>query len=599
MKKFLLFSLLVSAMAFAQKPIFTSAKVKAATVYFNAAELQQTTSVNLPVGTSEIVIKNVADYLNENTIQIGAPSSVTVLSVQFTQNYISEYQIDESNPAIKKVRDSITLVQKEIKKVQIEKMSNTKTIELLDKNQMVGGANTGLNLLELMKVADYYKTKRTELSNAYTTLEEKESKLTLRLQNLNTKLELNTQKEDKSSEGKLVLQVMNEIAGVVNLDINYITNNASWKPFYDLRTESVKEPINMMYKAQVSQTTGIDWKKVKLTLSSGNPNQNNQAPQLDTWFLRYIHPMRLITQAANPNLSDDQVTGAMGIKRNESNQVTIRGARTISANDKPLVVIDGQVSTDEAMKQLPPETIKSVNVIKGQQGGALYGEQGANGVIVVTTKQMGDYTSINENQLNVTFDIEIPYDILSNGKAHSVALKEIKLPASYKYYAAPRVDKEAFLLAEINDYSKYNLLPGEANIIFEGLYVGKTNINPNQTGDTLSLSMGRDKKISIKREKVVDKSGTKFLSSYKEQTFTYDITLRNNKKEDIQMTLKDQYPLSTDKDITIDLLDDGKAKVNAETGILTWELKLTPNETKKIRISYKVRYPKDKVIDNL
>ena len=94
MKKFLLFSLLVSAMAFAQKPIFTSAKVKAATVYFNAAELQQTTSVNLPVGTSEIVIKNVADYLNENTIQIGAPSSVAVLSVQFTQNYISEYQID-------------------------------------------------------------------------------------------------------------------------------------------------------------------------------------------------------------------------------------------------------------------------------------------------------------------------------------------------------------------------------------------------------------------------------------------------------------------------------------------------------------------------
>jgi hypothetical protein len=97
----------------------------------------------------------------------------------------------------------------------------------------------------------------------------------------------------------------------------------------------------------------------------------------------------------------------------------------------------------------------------------------------------------------------------------------------------------------------------------------------------------------------VDKSGTKFLSSYKEQMFTYDITVRNNKKEDIQMTLKDQYPLSTDKEISIDLLDDGKAKVNTETGILTWELKLAPNETKKIRISYKVRYPKDKVIDNL
>jgi uncharacterized protein (TIGR02231 family) len=180
-----------------------------------------------------------------------------------------------------------------------------------------------------------------------------------------------------------------------------------------------------------------------------------------------------------------------------------------------------------------------------------------------------------------------------------VALKEIKLPANYKYYAAPKVEKEAFLLAEIGDYSQYNLLPGEANIIFEGLYVGKTNINPNQTSDMLDLSMGRDKKISIKREKVVDKSGTKFLSSYKEQTFTYDITVRNNKKEDAYILLKDQYPISTDKEIEIELLESERAEINSETGILTWKLNLKPNETKKLRVSYKVKYPKDKVIDNL
>jgi uncharacterized protein (TIGR02231 family) len=154
-------------------------------------------------------------------------------------------------------------------------------------------------------------------------------------------------------------------------------------------------------------------------------------------------------------------------------------------------------------------------------------------------------------------------------------------------------------LAEISDYSKYNLLPGEANIIFEGMYVGKTNINPNQTSDTLNLSMGRDKKISLKREKVVDKSGTKFLSSKKEQAFTYDITIRNNKKEMVDLLLKDQYPLSPDKEIEIELKESDGAKINTETGILTWNLKLKSNETKVIRISYKVKYPKDKVIDNL
>ncbi|KDN54581.1 DUF4139 domain-containing protein [Flavobacterium seoulense] len=534
-----LITLLVSAISFAQKPIFTSAKIKAATVYFNAAELTQNTSVNLPAGTSEIVIKNVANHLNQNTIQIAAPSSVTVLSVQFTNNYISEFEIDESNPVIKRVRDSITWVKKEIKRIQILNNSNKQAIVLLDNNQSVTGANTGLNVAELIKLVDYSKAKRTELENTIVDLQEKEENWNKKLTALNSKLEFNTKNEEKTSTGKLILQVMTNTAGIVPLDITYITNSATWRPFYDLRAESIKAPINMMYKAQVFQNSGIDWKKVKLTLSSGNPNQNNQAPELQPWFLRYHEEILSVAPAGSGPKND-------ALKE---------------------VVVVGYGTQKKATKQ--------------------------------ESSSISNYTTINENQLNVSFDIDIPYDILSNWKAHSVSLKEIKLPATYNYYAAPGADKEAFLLAEIEDYSKYNLLQGEANIIFEGMYVGKTNINPNQTADTLKLSMGRDKKIAIKREKVADKSGTKFLSSYKEQTFTYDITVKNNKKEDIEIELKDQYPLSTDKEITVELTDSGKAKVNQETGMLNWNLKLAANETKKIRISYKVKYPKDKNIDNL
>jgi len=567
MKKLALFLFWVSAISFAQKPIFTAAKVKAATVYFNAAELSQMASVNLPAGTSEVVIKNVANYLNESTVQIGAPNSVTIMSVQFTNNYISEFEIDESNPTIKKVRDSISLMQKEIGKVQIEKTSHSKTIELLDKNQLVAGQNSGLSVAELIKMVDYYKAKRSELSNAITSLQEKENKFNETLKRLNSKLEINTKNEEKSSNGKLILQVMNDVAGTVNLDINYITNSAAWTPFYDLRAESIKDPINMMYKAQVVQNSGIDWKKVKLTLSNGNPNQSNVAPILSAWFLRYA------------SYADDEANDFYTYKEN-----------FLANAPSPLNIIQSSKNVD-GFVDLKREF---------RAGDQPIFDTLPNGKIIARNNLLlNKYTSINENQLNVSFEIDIPYDILSNGKVHSVALKEINLPATYKYYAVPRVDKEAFLLAEISDYAKYNLLPGEANIIFEGMYVGKTTINPNQTTDTLNLSMGRDKKISIKREKVVDKSGTKFLLSYKEQVFTYDLTVRNNKKEDAFLLLKDQYPLSTDKEITIELLDDGKAKVNSETGILTWELKLAPNETKKIRISYKVKYPKDKIIDNL
>lgn len=536
-KIFSILLVLMSTLLVAQKPIFTQAKVREATVYFNSAEIVQSSSVILPNGTCEVVVKNVANNLNENSVQIGAPSTVTVLSVQFTNDYISEYDIDENTPAIKKVRDSINLVQKEINKVVNTKISEQKTIELLDKNQQVFGQNSGLSVIELTKMVEYYKAKRTEISNSINALEEREKRLRDTLTRLNTKLEFDSSKQEKTSTGKLVLQLMNNSAGNVPLDISYITQNASWSPFYDLRAESVKEPINMMYKAQVLQNTGIDWKKVKLTLSSGNPNQNNQAPILSSWFLNYGHPTYSYRQKGMMNQLQGRVAGV-------------------------------QVEEDKMLAEAAPASIS-------------------------------DHVEIAENQLNISFDIDIPYDILSNGKAHSVALKDIKIPASYKYYSVPKIEKEAFLLAEIKEYSKYNLLPGEANIIFEGMYVGKTYINPSQTSDTLNLSMGRDKKVSIKREKVVDKSGTKFLSSKKEQTFTYDITLRNNKKETIYMLLKDQYPLSSDKEIEIELLEKDGAKVNKETGVLTWDINLKPNETKKIRISYVVKYPKDKIIANL
>jgi uncharacterized protein (TIGR02231 family) len=154
-----------------------------------------------------------------------------------------------------------------------------------------------------------------------------------------------------------------------------------------------------------------------------------------------------------------------------------------------------------------------------------------------------------------------------------------------------------FLLAQIADWEKLNLLPGEANIIFEGTYIGKSFVDPSSTQDTLNLTMGRDKRVVVKREKLMDFSSVKFLGSNKKQIFTYEITVKNNKKEAINILLKDQYPLSQNKEIEVELLQSDGAAVNTETGVVNWKLQLAPNESKKVRISYSVKYPKDKVLN--
>jgi uncharacterized protein (TIGR02231 family) len=210
---------------------------------------------------------------------------------------------------------------------------------------------------------------------------------------------------------------------------------------------------------------------------------------------------------------------------------------------------------------------------------------------------IGNYVTVSDHELDVTFDIDLPYDVPNNGKEQTVALKEFEVPALYTYYAAPKADRDAYLLAEVSEWEKLNMLPGEANIIFEGNYVGKSFIDPNSTSDTLHLTLGKDKRVVVKKEKLEDFSSVKFLGNNKKQVFTYEITVKNNKKEKLQMLLKDQVPLSTNKDIEIEVLETSSASMNSDNGVLTWKVNLAAGESKKFRISYSVKYPKDKLVN--
>jgi Domain of unknown function (DUF4139)/N-terminal domain of unknown function (DUF4140) len=155
------------------------------------------------------------------------------------------------------------------------------------------------------------------------------------------------------------------------------------------------------------------------------------------------------------------------------------------------------------------------------------------------------------------------------------------------------------LLAEVADWQNLDLLPGDANIIMDDTYIGKSVIDPNTTADTLNLSLGRDKRVAVKRSLIKELSSLKTSGKESKQLFTYEITVKNNKLTDVNLLLKDQYPLSTIKEVIVTLEDGSEAMVNTETGVLTWKIDLKPGESKKVRFSYSVKYPKDKKIVNL
>jgi uncharacterized protein (TIGR02231 family) len=212
---------------------------------------------------------------------------------------------------------------------------------------------------------------------------------------------------------------------------------------------------------------------------------------------------------------------------------------------------------------------------------------------------MDDYVTYSENQLNLIFNIDLPYTIPGNGKEQAIELKNQEVDASFKYYCAPKLDTETYLLAEIADWEKLNLLSGNANITYDGTYVGETFIDAASTQQNLTLTLGTDKRVAVKREKMKEYSSTGFLGNDVKQEFAYQMTVRNNRNEAVRMVLKDNYPISTLKEITVELSKEtSPPTVNkTEMGVITWEFDMQPGEIRTFKLVYVVKYPKGRTLN--
>jgi uncharacterized protein (TIGR02231 family) len=201
-----------------------------------------------------------------------------------------------------------------------------------------------------------------------------------------------------------------------------------------------------------------------------------------------------------------------------------------------------------------------------------------------------------EKQTTVDFEIKTPYTVKSDNKNYTIDMEAYELPATYKYYCVPKVDKDAFLIAYLVDWEKYNLLEGEANIFFEDTYVGKTILDVKNAADTMSISLGRDKSISVNRQKVKNFTTKQFLGSKKEETRAWNITVKNNKSQKIDMILLDQVPVSTLEEIEVNVQKISGAQHNNETGEIKWDFSLEPGTKKDLELNYSVKYPKNRAL---
>ena len=526
----------------AQKNV--DSKIKKVTVFLQGAQITRTATSSLKKGRTEVVISGLSTVLDPNSIQVKGKGNFTLMSVRYQINYLKKSKLDKR---IKEMQDSVQMLQN--KKSLNQQFYNALNQEqqMLIANKAIGGANTGVNVTDLKALADYYRVRLKDIYTKMYNINSDNQKLAKKINKLNMQIQ-QSRANYQTTVGEIALDLEVKENTQAQFTINYLVRNAGWNPQYDIRATDVHHPVQLQYRSLIHQNTGVEWKNVMLTVSTGNPNRNSIIPTMNPWYLSYY---------------------------NNSYK-----AKTLSRS-QPMQAELLEIEDDMEISSSP--TLDS-------KGAANSGSPIAN--------NSSNYTTVNNSQTTTLFKISIPYTIPSTNKVVNIKIQKVELNTSYRYYCVPKLSLEAYLQARITGWESLSLLPGKVNIFFDGTFVGKSYINPHNISDTLDISLGQDQNIKVERTKIKDKTGKVVLGSTKKATIGWDISVRNGKSDKISITIQDQIPLSNIEDIEIILNNKDNARYTKENGFLIWDLEIEPKKTVKKSFNYTVKYPKKYTISN-
>lgn len=548
---FLLFALVAIG---AEKEIIKST-ISDVTVYMQGAQVYRKASFTIKPGVTELIIDGICPTIDPKSLQVKATGNLVIIDSKYTLFYPKpETQVNAEGMPLKvrnqilALEDSISFVMYDLQEIQDEIDVINATKNILANNGAIRGNGKVNDSIQLLKQAvDYYAIKMNELNKQLLKLNRRKNDKNKKISEMNNRLsELqNFQSTNHLKEApkgpihRLTVTVSSKEIVSGKLSFSYLVSQAGWTPLYDLKSEASAGKINLTYKAQVHQNTGINWDDVRLSISTNNPYLNKTKPTLHPWYIDY-------QIAYNDKLLNN---GAFN---------TAPGS--ISYTD----ALESRTQTKEMDDAKNVEALTSESFVK-----------------------------LVDHMISAEFKIDLPYTILSNNEQHMVLVKNQDISADYKHFAIPKLDPSVYLVAQISKLDELQLVPAKANIFFEGTYMGETYIDPTNMEDTLSLSLGKDPNILIKRLLVKKDCKEKVIGNQRERVNSFTIEVKSMKSTAIKVIIQDQIPITQNADIIVEALELDRGDLDPATGVVQWEVDLKPKETKNLKFSYRVKYNKD------
>ena len=531
---------LCSSIIFASKNEMASiSNIKNVIVFNKGVNVQRYGNVTLKEGDNTIYIQELSPYLANESIQFLMKSNKVIInSVSKEMNYLGIP--NHLSNDVKLLNDSLLKTKENLRLANIAMEVYNQEKDLLNENKSVLKLSKEFIIDDLMDLTDFFRKRMLDVEGKISNTNKEIAKTNKTIQNIERQINALNSKA-KNQYSNVVIQVTSEVNKNIDYELSYnINNRAGWKPCYDIRVDEIHDSVNITYKAEMYQNTNEEWEDIKISLSTGNLNQSNNAPSFNPNYLYNNSNNYRVSTSTSPRYDKYELTDAN---------------------------LDVGMAMEDDIMEL--------------------------------SSSSADFTTVDFSGTQIQYDIGLPYSITSSNQSLFIEIQKINLFATYDYYSYPKMDKDVFLMCHLSSIAQQNFLSGEAQLFFEGKSVGKTYLDPLSTKKTIDLSLSRDLSIIAERKPIKKLSIETKIGDKVKQERTFEVTLKNNKQERVTVKLVDQIPVSNDKSINVELMESSEAKLTKNNGKLTWIIELEANTSVTKSFSYVIKYPEDKRVYGL
>lgn len=513
------------------------------TVYPDGATVTRIINVDLPSGESTLVAKDFPLALDTSSIRVEGEggAKLTIGTIDARPPRAAPVNLPELEKRIEALNDQRADLQGAIDSANARR----KFAEHFAEASPVGIGEKG----EARPIAEWrtaFAAVGEEIASADAAIREatrKQREIDRQIAQLEAE-----RKAKPPSKLEVRMDVAAPAATKATLRVTYNMRNARWLPLYDARLDTGakdrKPQLELVRRAEITQSTGEDWSNVALGVSTVRIGRGGSAPELNSLVAQY------------PQLPKPRALGSVA--------------------DMPMPAAAPPVQ--RKMEAASSDTAREEFAQRAEERQAV--------------AEIGDFQA--------TFRIPGRVSLGAAEGAKSLKIAATTVPADLSVRAAPVMDPTAFLEASFKQTDDTTLLPGKVAIYRDGVFVGRGKITASAKDDIVRLGFGADDKVRIERAVLKRNEGSAGLlvTTSKTDERSFKTTIRNGHDFPIKVAIEDQLPVSENEDIVVEMLPSttppSANNIRDKRGVLEWSFDAKPGEAKDINFAWRIRWPKDK-----